>query len=86
MAINLERFVKGKRFTQDHILDDASDQILIKTTPGSSVANAIDAATNVDGTTLQGAGTVADPFKVPLATTTVAGLIEEATGEETRLG
>ena len=46
----------------------------------------IAAAVNVDGVTITGAGTVTDKFKVPMATTTVAGLIEEATGEETRLG
>lgn len=49
----------------------------------------VEAGTNV---TVTGTGTAADPYVVnatgvsPLATTTVAGLIEEATGEETRLG
>ena len=50
MAINLERFVKAKRFTEDHILDDASDQILIKTDAGSSVGDAIAAAATPDAT------------------------------------
>ena len=168
MAINLERFVKAKRFTEDHVLDDASDQILVKvatdsvagkvalnagtslpadatnctdaltacglnallTDPaagGNTVINNIkalapsapDATDTVkgiaalnSGTSLPGDATnctdaltacglnalladatvggnaVINGVKalIPLATTTVAGLIEEATGEETRLG
>lgn len=61
MAIDLEKFLKAKRFTTDHTLDDATDQVLVKTTAGSSVGDAIAAA-------VAGA-TIAD------ATDTVAGKV-----------
>ncbi len=50
MAINLERFVKAKRFTEDHVLDDASDQILIKVATDSVAGKvALNAGTSLPG-------------------------------------
>lgn len=41
MATNTERFIKGKRFTQEFTLDDSLDQVLPKTGTGSVIGNAI---------------------------------------------
>ena len=50
MAINLERFVKAKRFTEDHVLDDASDQILVKVATDSVAGKvALNAGTSLPG-------------------------------------
>lgn len=108
MAINLERFVKAKRFTEDHVLDDASDQILVKVATDSVAGKvALNAGTSLPGDATNctdaltacglnalltdpaaGGNAVINNVKalIPLATTTIPGLIEEATGEETRLG
>lgn len=44
MAVNLERFIKGKRFTQEFNLDDGADQVIPKVSAGSVIGNAISTA------------------------------------------
>jgi len=41
MALNLEKFVKGKRFTQEFTLDETLGQVLPKTASGSAIYTAI---------------------------------------------
>lgn len=46
MSVNLERFIKGKRFTQEFNLDDPLNQVLPKVSAGSIIGNAISAASS----------------------------------------
>lgn len=44
MAVNLERFIKGKRFTQEFVIDDPLNQVIPKVGAGSAIGNAISTA------------------------------------------
>lgn len=52
MPINIERFIKGKRFTQEFDLDDPLNQVLPKVGVGSVIYNAIVGLINASKQTL----------------------------------
>jgi parallel beta-helix repeat protein len=69
MAINLERFLKAKRFTADFTLDDATDQVKVKASAVSDALSADPAALNS-----LAEGIAADPA----ASATLAGAVGDA--------
>lgn len=46
MTVHEERFIKGKRFTQEFTLNDSLDQVIPKVSAGSVIGDAISAATS----------------------------------------
>lgn len=57
MAINLERFIKAKRFdTNSFVLDDPTDKVKVNVSPGSDVANAVAAGQRAISTIAQAQG------------------------------